>query len=120
MAGGAVMWSAYCAAGRASDRDSGQSMHAKDHGEFAAMMEVVFDEMPNHKLAREGLLAWQGWGKDFFQIGDGPPMKRLINNLPSGFQTVDQFGSASQKPDRRRVVVNLAGRVCSATEAEHP
>jgi hypothetical protein len=74
---------------RCLDRDRGQSMHAQDERKFPAMMQIVFNEMPQDELAGETLLSGEGWRKDLLQIGNRPAHKGLLHDLPGGLQATD-------------------------------
>jgi len=56
-------------------------MHAQDERKFPAMMQIVFNEMPQDELAGETLLSGEGWRKDLLQIGNRPAHKGLLHDL---------------------------------------
>src|SRR5947209_20058409 len=97
------------------DRDPSQSMHAQREGEFTSMMQIVLKEMPDHPLACIGLIfsILIGIVNNFCQIGNGPVEKRTLNNLPGGFQSIDQFDSATGRLTRQRdkMVIALIPRI---------
>src|SRR5438105_4753507 len=86
------------------DRDPSQSMHAKREGEFTSMMQIVLNEMPDHPLACIGLnfSILIGIVNNFCQIGNGPVVQGILNDLPGGFQSIDQFGSRTGRLTRQR------------------
>src|SRR5207302_1511987 len=71
-------------------------MHAQDDCELAAVMQIMLDEVPDDELARKAVLSWNRRRKGILQIGDGPALKRRLNDLPGGFQATDQLGRASR------------------------
>ena len=77
---------------RRLDRDPSQSMHAQREGEFTSMMQIVLNEMPDHPLACIGLIfsILIGIVNHFCQIGNGPVVQGILNDLPGGFQSIDQ------------------------------
>ena|SRR6266446_3924570 len=79
---------------RRLDRDPSQSMHAQREGEFTPMMQIVLNEMPDNPLAYIGLIfsILIGIVNKFCQIGNGPVVQGILNDLPGGFQSIDQFG----------------------------
>src|SRR5258708_20804535 len=82
---------------RRLDRDPSQSMHTQREGEFPSMMEIVLNEMPDNPLACIGLIfsILLGIVNHFCQIGNGPVVQGILNYLPGGFQSIDQFGTAT-------------------------
>ncbi len=77
---------------RRLDRDPSQCMHAQREGEFTFMMEIVLNEMPDHPLACRGLIfsILIGIVNHFCQIGHGPVVQGILNDVPGGFQSLDQ------------------------------
>src|SRR3989442_6450479 len=73
---------------RRLDRDPSQSMRAQREGEFTSMMQVVLNEMPDHPLACIGEIfsLLIGIVNQFCQIGNGPVVQGMLNDLPGGFQ----------------------------------
>jgi hypothetical protein len=67
-------------------------MHAQREGEFTSMMEIVLNEMPDNPLACRGLIfsILIGIVNHFCQIGNGPVVQGILNDLPGGFQSIDQ------------------------------
>src|SRR6266487_1027631 len=86
------------------DRDPSQSMHAQREGEFTSMMKIVLNEMPDNPLACIGLIfsILIGIVNNFCQIGNGPVVQGILNDLPGGFQSLDQFGSGTGRLTRQR------------------
>src|SRR5258706_2547742 len=92
------------------DRDPSQSMHAQREGEFTSMMQIVLNEMPDHPLACIELIfsILIGIVNKFCQIGNGPVVQGILNDVPGGFQSIDQFGSGTGRLTRQRDQVFIA------------
>src|SRR6266480_3997294 len=62
--------------------DCCQAVCAENEGEFAAVMNVVFEHMPDNILARTcGTLFAIRW-EDMLKIGRRPASKRILDHLP--------------------------------------
>src|SRR5690349_12086057 len=69
-------------------------MHAEQEREFPAMMQIMLDQMPDDPLGREyfflaALLVYIS--QRLIQVGDSPAGKHILDHLPGGFETTDQF-----------------------------
>src|SRR5438128_1220056 len=71
--------------------DCCQAVCAEDGGEFAAVMNVVFEHMPDDILARTcGTLFVVLW-EDLLKIGRSPTSKRILDHLPGPLKPGNQF-----------------------------
>ncbi len=70
-------------------------MRAQRERHLAAVVEIVFDQVPDHPLARQdGRLAWIGHGPLLWRrAGD-----RRVHQLPRGFQAAHQLGGRAGWP----------------------
>src|SRR3989440_10470931 len=68
-------------------------MHTKGEGEFAAVVQVVLDHMPDDPLAREFVwLAPALASKDIVQVFRRPALQALLPGAKGHFQAAHQFG----------------------------
>ncbi len=70
-------------------------MHAEGEGEFATVVEVVFDEVPEHPLAREGTDRLAGGvvgvPEEVIELGSCPAVEGVFDDLPGDFKSSDEF-----------------------------
>src|SRR6266567_9122972 len=71
--------------------DCCQAVCAENEGEFAAVMNVVFEHMPDNILARTcGTLFAVRW-EDLLKIGRSPASKRILDHLPGPLKPGNQL-----------------------------
>lgn len=73
-------------------------MRAQRHEKFAAVIEVVFENVPDDPLARVGVfLSLIDFSVGMGQIGNGPAREIILEHLPGDLQTVDEVGDATSR-----------------------
>ena len=71
--------------------DCCQAVCAENEGEFTAVMNVVFEHMPDNILARTcGTLFAVRW-EDMLKIGRSPASKRILDQLPGPLKPGNQL-----------------------------
>jgi len=71
-------------------------MHAQGQRNFAAMMEIVLDNVPDNPLACQVKhLAIARFLEDVIEVGGRPAGERGLEHVPGDFEAVDQFCDAS-------------------------
>src|SRR5262249_56220624 len=76
-------------------------MHAERERQFAAVVQVVLDDMPEHPLTRiPGFITavvfpWIPVLKLFRKIGGRPATQGILDHRTSGLQSSGQFGGAA-------------------------
>src|SRR5215207_1781466 len=70
-------------------------MHAEREADLAAMMEIMFDEMPDNPLPRDnrGLAVIVVARIGLLPVGRRPASNCLMHALPCDLQAVNEFGS---------------------------
>src|SRR5215813_13989588 len=68
-------------------------MHAERERDLTAVMQIMFNEVPDYPRARDGrwlagVLACIG----LLPVGRGPTGDRFLHPLPRSLQAIDQFG----------------------------
>src|SRR5690349_13118417 len=70
----------------------GQAVHAAGQEQFAAVMQVVLQHVPDNPLARlYPIVARWEW---LIEVGGRPARQALMHDVPGGFQPLHQFGGA--------------------------
>src|SRR5262249_62314886 len=81
-------------------------MHAERERQFAAVVQVVLDDMPEHPLTRiPGFITavvfpWIPVLKLFRKIGGRPATQGILDHRTSGLQSSGQFGGAAPRLPR--------------------
>src|SRR6266508_544581 len=72
-------------------------MHAECEADLAAMMQIMFNEMPDNPLPRDnrGLAVIVVARISLLPVGRRPAGDRFLHTLPRGLQAVDQFVSTA-------------------------
>src|SRR5262245_32707886 len=75
-------------------------MHTEHEREFATMMQIMLDQMPDNPLQGIDLVLTivVGIVEGRAQIRDGPAIQRGLNHLPGRFEPTDQFSRRSDRP----------------------
>ncbi len=82
-----------------SESDASQPMHAQCQRQFAAVMQIMFEQMPDNPLASIPALlplialARVRMLKFVLQISSGQTLKRLLDHLPGRLKPGNEFGS---------------------------
>src|SRR5207237_8034189 len=84
-----------------------EPVHAEGERELAAVVQVVFEHMPDHPGARQ--LDWRAIpvvGKGLVHVGGTPARQTIRHELPGALEALGQLGGGwDGRPQRQRTLV---------------